>query len=152
MSLGRANLKFTNESLLNWILCGMSSMLLSEYQAQFAEIIGRYAQTGLIIISELVIDARTPNLGMVKGALGFADGGRLLFTEYVDTRYRLEKLTYSYHCQDASDRLLFRYDNAAHKPALLYACHKHLPSGEIIESSVPDLSSVLDEVLERLVL
>jgi hypothetical protein len=127
-------------------------MLLSEYQARLAETIGSYAQTDLIIASELTVDARTPKLGVIKGVLVFADGVRLLFTEYVDTRYCLEKLTYSYHCQDPDARLLFRYDNAAHKPALPYACHKLLPSGDIIEAPVPDLSSVLDELMERFVL
>jgi Family of unknown function (DUF6516) len=127
-------------------------MLLSEYHAELAEVIGRYAHTDLIIGSELTLDARTSKLGVIKGALIFADGVRLFFTEYVDTRYRLEKLTYSYHCQDSDAGMLFRYDNAAHKPTLPYACHKHLPNGEIIEASVPDLSSVLDEVMERYVL
>ena len=130
----------------------MCSMLLSEYQAQLTAIIGRYAQSDLIISSELSVDARTPKMGVIKGTLGFVEGVRLFFTEYVDTRYRLEKLTYSYHCQDAADRLLFRYDNAAHKPALAFPCHKHLPSGAIIEAEVPDLAAILDEVLEQFVL
>ena len=130
----------------------MCSMLLSEYQAQVAAIIGRYAKSDLIIASELSIDARTPKMGVIKGSLVFVEGVRLFFTEYVDTRYRLEKLSYSYHCQDAVDRLLFRYDNAAHKPALAFSCHKHLPSGEVIEAAIPDLSTILDEVLEQFVL
>lgn len=127
-------------------------MLLSEYHSELAEIIGRYGQTDLIVSSELIVDARTSKLGIIKGALVFADGVRLFFTEYVDTRYRLEKLTYSYHCQDSDANMLFRYDNAAHKPALSYARHKHLSNGEIIEAPVPELSSVLDEVMERYVL
>jgi hypothetical protein len=127
-------------------------MLLSEYQAELAEIVGRFARTDLVVASELSVDARTSKMGVIKGSLSFADGTRLFFTEYVDTRYRLEKLTYSYHCQDALARLLFRYDNSAHKPALSFSGHKHLATGEIVEASVPDLSSVLDEVLERLVL
>ena len=124
-------------------------MLLSEYQARLTEIIGRYTQTDLIIASELTVDARTPKMGMIKGSLQFTDGSHLFFMEYVDIRYRLEKLTYSYHCQNADAALLFRYDNAIHKPALQFACHKHLATGEIIEAAPPELSSVLDEVLEQ---
>jgi hypothetical protein len=62
-----------------------------------------------------------------------------------------EYQVFSYHYQDSNARLLFRYDNAAHKPPLSYSCHKHLPTGEIIESAIPGLSSVLDEVLEQFV-
>ena len=35
-------------------------MLLSEYQAQLAEVINRYARTDLIVASELNSDERTP--------------------------------------------------------------------------------------------
>lgn len=124
-------------------------MLVSEYQAVLAKVIGSYAGTDLIIFSDLSVEARTSKLGIVKGTLTFADGARLFFTEYIDARYRLQKLTYSYHFQDEQSRLLFRYDNAAHKPSVPFACHKHLSDGEIVEAAVPDLASVIEEALQR---
>lgn len=126
-------------------------MLLSEYQDEIVGVIGRYAHTDLIVSSELTVDARTPKTGIVKGTLTFADGAQLFFMEFIDARYRVEKLTYSYHFQDEKARLLFRYDNAAHKPSLPFACHKHLPTGEIIEAAAPDLGAVLVEALQHLV-
>lgn len=77
------------------------------------------------------------------------DGSRLFFTEYIDARYRLEKLSYAYHCQDAEGNLIFRYDNAAHKPALPYTCHKHLPDGTFVESPAPEFDILMEETLER---
>ena len=109
-------------------------MLLSEYQATLAEIIGRYGRTDLIVASELNTDARTPKIGVIRGNITFFDGSQLYFNEYVDTRYRLEKLTYAYHYQDVEGNLIFRYDNAAHKPALPFPCHKHLPDQEPVAS------------------
>jgi hypothetical protein len=76
----------------------------------------------------------------------------LFFTEYVDCRYRLEKLNYSYHCQDSNGTLIFRYDNAAHKPVLPHCSHKHEPTGNIIAAEPPELSAILDEVMEQYVL
>jgi hypothetical protein len=76
-------------------------MLLSEYQTHLAEVIDRYARTDLIVTSELNADARTPKIGVIKGVITFVDGSRLFFSEYVDARYRLEKLTYAYHYQDS---------------------------------------------------
>lgn len=125
-------------------------MLLSEYQAQLAGVIDRYARTDLIVASELASDARTPKIGVIRGTVTFADGTRLYFTEYVDVRYRLEKLSYAYHCQDADGNLIFRYDNAAHKPSLPCRYHKHLPDGRTVESTVPDLARLIEEVLEQL--
>jgi hypothetical protein len=60
----------------------------------------------------------------------------------------MEKLSYAYHCQDAKDNLIFRYDNAAHKPALPYPCHKHLPNGKTIESMAPEFAHLIEEVME----
>ena len=126
-------------------------MLLSEYQSHLAEIINRYSRTDLIVTSEFNADARTPKIGVIKGVITFVDGTRFFFTEYVDARYRLEKLTYAYHCQDTEGNLIFRYDNAAHKPALPFSCHKHLPDGTSIESFAPEFSVLLDECMERFI-
>lgn len=126
-------------------------MLLSEYQTHLAEVIDRYARTDLIVATELNADARTPKMGVIKGVITFVDGSQLFFTEYVDARYRLEKLTYAYHCQSAEGDLIFRYDNATHKPTLTFPCHKHLPDGTAIESAPPEFSALIDEVMERFV-
>ena len=56
-------------------------MQLSEYQAQLAAVIDHYAYTDLIVFSKLSIDARTPKMGIVSGALEFIDGTRLEFNE-----------------------------------------------------------------------
>jgi hypothetical protein len=53
---------------------------------------------------------------------------------------------YSYHYQDGQKRLVFRYDNAAHKPSLSQPEHKHTPEGVEV-SSAPTLVEVLDEIL-----
>ena len=75
-------------------------MLLSEYQTQIISVIDHYSRTNLITASEIILDARSPKIGVIKGNIEFIDGTQLFFTEYVDCRYRLEKLNYSYHCQD----------------------------------------------------
>jgi len=124
-------------------------MQLSEYQAQLAAVIDHYAHTELIVFSKLSIDARTPKMGIVSGALEFIDGTRLEFNEYIDLRFRPERLNYVYHCQDIDSHLIFRYDNAAHKPALPFACHKHTAKGEVIAADPPELAVVLDEIMEH---
>ena len=75
-------------------------MLLTEYLQDFAKVIDEYSKTGFIITSELKIDARAEKIGLIKVIIIFADDSKLFVTEYVDLRYKLEKLTYSFHCQD----------------------------------------------------
>jgi hypothetical protein len=43
--------------------------------------------------------------------------------------------------------LIFRYDNAVHRPALEFKEHKHIKGGVIIEAILPDVSDIMDEVL-----
>ena len=53
---------------------------------------------------------------------------------------------YAYHYQDANARLIFRYDNAAHRPPLTAKEHKHTPAN-IAVVFPPTLEQVIDEIL-----
>lgn len=121
-------------------------MLLTEYLQNLAKIIDEYAKTGFIITSELKVDARTEKIGLIKTSIEFADDSKLFVTEYVDLRYKIEKLTYSFHYQDKDNNLILRYDNASHKPALSFRNHKHF-KGTISQSEIPELGDVLDEII-----
>ena len=125
-------------------------MLLTEYFARIVKDIEEYSKTNLIIDSELHIDCRTEKIGIIKGTITFLDNSCLFFTEYLDVTYKIEKLTYSFHYQQKDGTLIFRYDNAYHKPRLGFAAHKHLPSGEIIQSDIPELKDVFEEIMEHL--
>ncbi|MCI5194026.1 MAG: hypothetical protein D3915_13035 [Candidatus Electrothrix sp. AU1_5] len=122
-------------------------MLLKEYLTEINRIITDCAETGLIISSEVMTDIRTEKIGFVKGALVFLDESALFFKEYLDLRFHLDKKTYSFHYQDAQAQLRFRYDNAAHKPALGFHDHKHTPD-ETLPSTIPHLQDVLDEIVK----
>ena len=125
-------------------------MLLTEYFARIVRDIEEYSKTNLIIDSDLHIDCRTEKIGIIKGTVTFLDNSCLFFTEYLDVKYKIEKLTYSFHYQQKDGTLIFRYDNAQHKPRLGFAAHKHLPSGEIIQSDIPELKDVFEEIMGHL--
>ncbi|MBU1013806.1 MAG: hypothetical protein KKG99_12440 [Bacteroidetes bacterium] len=46
--------------------------------------------------------------------------------------------------------LIFRYDNARHKPELGFDEHKHQHDGTIIHLIMPDIADVIDEVIKYL--
>ncbi len=121
-------------------------MLLKDYLSHIHNTITECTQTGLIVSSELITDIRTENIGLLKGVLVFLDESTLFFKEYLDLRYRVDKKMYSFHYQDAQTTLRFRYDNAAHKPALGFHDHKHTPE-KTIPSTIPSLQDVLDEIV-----
>lgn len=88
----------------------------------------------------------SPHTGYIEGRITFLDGSQLAFFEFIrQTKSISEREKYRYHFMDEEHRLIFRYDNAAHHPAIAtHPHHKHLPSS-IIESTSPPFSAVLAE-------
>lgn len=69
------------------------------------------------------------------------------FREFLDSADdTLVKVMYSYHYQDDDQALVFRYDNALHRPALPFVDHKHVGS-EIVAAEPPPLQDVLTEIV-----
>jgi len=116
-------------------------MLLTEYLSVVAEVIASYSKTGLIISSDLAIDARTEKIGLIKCTVVFVDDSKLFVTEYLDLRYRTEKLAYSFHYQDKNGILIFRY-----KPSINFITHKHF-EGKIVASAIPDWDNTIEEAI-----
>lgn len=67
-------------------------MLLTEYLSGLTKDIDEYARTGLVLTSEVTADTRTEKIGLIKGAIVFLEESKLFFTEYLDLRYKVEKL------------------------------------------------------------
>jgi hypothetical protein len=77
----------------------------------------------------------------------FIDNSFLHFRELFVGQDNPFKKTYTYHYQRADGKMIFRYDNAPHFPALPTAPHhKHLGETEVIAANAPDLQSVLKEI------
>jgi len=71
----------------------------------------------------------------------------LHFTEFLDEVYKqVEKVMYTYHYQDSNRQLVFRYDNARHRPPLPLREHKHTPEQTAV-SPAPLLAEVLAEIM-----
>lgn len=125
-------------------------MLLSEYLSDLTKVIDEYSKTNLIIDSELSTDFRTEKIGIIEGSITFSDNSKLIFTEYLDLRYKVEKLNYSFHYQRQDGILIFRYDNAEHKPSVVPSGHKHLPDGKVVVTEPPSLKDIFAEIIDFL--
>lgn len=121
-------------------------MLLSEYLAEITETINEFTKTNLILSSDLITDFRTEKIGLIMGTLTFSKGSKLFFKEYLDLRYKVDKQTYSFHYQDKDSNLIFRYDDASHRPALGFKEHKHI-GDKIFRSEIPNLQEILEEII-----
>jgi hypothetical protein len=92
-------------------------MFLAEYLSVLTAQVDEDSRTGLITSPEIKADFRTEKMGVIRGIIEFIDESKLFLTEYLDFRYKLEKLTYAYHYQDKN---CFQIDRS--KPhSLLYS-------------------------------
>lgn len=121
-------------------------MLLSEYLSDLVKIIDEYSKAGLITDSKLSTDFRTEKIGIIEGVVTFCNNSKLIFTEYLDLKYKPQKINYSFHYQKEDDKLIFRYDNAKHKPSIDASGHKHLPDGKVVATEHPLLKEIFAEI------
>lgn len=97
-------------------------------------------------IEQYIEEVLTPERVNLRIRLRFAQGHLLAINEaVVITDGQLASLDYRYHCQDAQNCLIFRYDSTPHFPALeTFPHHKHLPNN-VIAHGKPDIITVIDE-------
>jgi len=124
----------------------MSATTFTEYAQEIQALLHEVISAGNAQIVDLRIDPRSNLRGYIAGSLQFNDGSELHFREFIDISQSAIRLMYAYHYQDRRDQIVFRYDNAAHKPPLPQPEHKHTADG-VEFSAAPTLMQVLDEIL-----
>ena len=120
-------------------------MSFQNYLEQIQIVLNDTLSIGSAILIEFQAERRSATAGFLAGVLQFEDGSQLHFREYVDTGQAQQRLMYAYHFQDAAKQLVFRYDNAAHRPTLSQPEHKHTSHGVQL-TTAPTLQEVLDEI------
>lgn len=119
-----------------------------EYVQELQAALNEANALGEVEVTTLQVDQRSALRGLVAGSLQFRDGSTLHFREFVDLSQAEPKLTYAYHYQTAAAVLIFRYDNATHRPPLSQAAHKHTLTGVEV-SSIPTLREIADQILQQ---
>lgn len=117
-----------------------------EYARNLQVAIDELIATGEARLVDLEIDSRSRLRGFIAGVLQFQNDTELHFREFVDISQSDPRLMYAYHYQDDQKKLIFRYDNAPHRPALPQLDHKHTLD-KIEPANAPTFGQVLDEIL-----
>jgi len=117
-----------------------------EYARLLTHLLNSVVATAQARIENLQVDQRSMLRGFISGILVFEDDSQLHFREFIDLTQVEPRMDYAYHYQNAQNDLIFRYDNAAHRPALSQAEHKHTLAG-VSTSVSPTLAQVIDEIL-----
>jgi len=107
-----------------------------------------------VVTFTLDCDKRDSYEGFLRADITFIDESILRVREFVSVEYGIERDMYAYQYMDATNALIFRYDNTPHHQKLnlpTYPHHRHDSSEEIvIASSAPTLPMVLQEITSRI--
>lgn len=120
-----------------------------EYLRGIESVLDSVGTSGEAVRVELRAEARSALRGLLAGLVEFHDGSELHFREYIDLTDRQPRRMFAYHYQDSQKALIFRYDDAAHRPSVAGREHKHTPA-EVLVCACPGLQAVLDEILAAL--
>ena len=124
----------------------MPVITFPEYARAVQDVLDAVVATGEANVVNVRKDQRSLVRGFIAGMLQFNDGSELHFREFLNVGLPEPRLMYAYHYQDVNKVLILRYDNAAHRPPLPQAEHKHTPAGVEV-SLAPTLAQVIDEIL-----
>ena len=117
-------------------------------EAYLQALLDTVANAPEVATSDVALDKRGPQAGLIRGDIAFVDGALLHFRELIDLESSPPSLMYSYHYQRADASLVFRYDDTPHHPELpTFPHHKHRQSEQdAVAAELPTLASVLDEI------
>jgi hypothetical protein len=125
-------------------------MLLNEYIEILNRAIQKLDDYGLAELIEFKSELRAEKKVVINIKIIFINKYALYIREYLNSKYEIERSDYAYQYQTEEGTLIFRYDNAKHKPALGFNEHKHTQNGSIISSQLPPIDEIVDEVMESL--
>ena len=125
-------------------------MSLHEYLILLRKGIEKLEDYGYAESIDVREEIRAGTQAIIRVKIVLVDGSVLHCNEFIDARYKIERLRYAFQYQNYKGELIFRYDNAGHKPPLTFKEHKHTSTGNIIQASLPDIFDLIDEVIEYL--
>jgi Family of unknown function (DUF6516) len=125
-------------------------MQLHEYIERFRkgmETLENYGYTESIEIKE---EIRPNKQAVFTAKVVLLNGSVFQVREYIDAKYGIDRVSYAYHYQDRDGSLIFRYDNAAHRPALGFKVHKHTADWAVESADLPDVFDLINEIVRYL--
>ena len=126
-------------------------MSVSSYSQQLLVAVSRLEDYGLVNTITSNSETRPSGELFINIKVELIDNSVLFIREYVSSRQEhIEHFSYAYQYQAADESLIFRNDNAPHKPALAEKEHKHLQNVEIILCQLPNIESIIEEILSWL--
>lgn len=105
---------------------------------------------GLSTYIDISADLRSGEQAVLKAKVLLVDATELHIRLFYLSGRANTLLSYAYQYQQADGTLIFRYDNAKHKPDLGFEHHKHQADGKIVAAEPPRIEDLVQEVLDHI--
>ena len=123
-------------------------MSLHEYIERVRSGLQTFEDYGLSEQIDYSADIRPGYQAVLKATVTFIDNSQLYIREFLVGEDRVCHVSYAYQYQKQDGTLIFRYDNAKHRPPLGFEQHKHNADGNIVAAPLPEIEALVLEVLD----
>lgn len=89
-------------------------MPLLDYLNEFRQAVEKLDNYGFAESFEIKEELRANKQLILTAKIVLIDGSVLQVMEYINGKYKIDRMSYAYHFQDNQGRCRFRYDNAKH--------------------------------------
>jgi hypothetical protein len=125
-------------------------MSLSDYIDEFKDCLQTFDDYGLSTRIDFSAEIRPGSQAFLRARIQFIDTSELHIREFLLEQGTIQHLSYAYQYQRQDGTLIFRYDNAKHRPDLGFERHKHQPDGSIIPANLPDIEFLIIEIVDHI--
>ena len=122
-------------------------MSLNAHIDRLRQALEKFQDYGFAEHVEFHQEIRPGKQAVINATVVLVNTSVLYIKEYINARYKVEIVAYAYQYQTKDGQLIFRYDNAEHKPSLPSKEHKHVSNKKVIISALPDIFELVDEVI-----
>ncbi|MEB3289074.1 MAG: DUF6516 family protein [Leptolyngbya sp.] len=122
-------------------------MSLREYLEQVKSNLQTFEDYGLSEPIDFSAEIRPGSQAVLKVTVQLIDTSELYLREYLLEKGAIQRLSYAYQYQTRDGKLIFRYDNAAHRPPLGFEDHRHDTNGRIAPAAPPSIQALVQEVI-----
>jgi hypothetical protein len=100
-------------------------MSLRDYLGELEERLHSFDDYGLSDRIDYSADIRSGAQASVRATVLFVDASELYLREFLIEQGQIRHVSYAYQYQKEDGQLIFRYDNARHRPTLGFEQHRH---------------------------
>ena len=123
-------------------------MSLRDHLEQVRSGLQTFEDYGLSEQIDFSAEIRPGSQAVLKATVKLIDTSELYLREYLLEKEMIQRVSYAYQYQTQDGTLIFRYDNATHRPPLGFDNHRHDSNGQIVPAELSNIEELVQEIID----